>query len=68
MNRKTLQKVIEELKKDKPDLSYIRGMLETMVDNLPPERPAYTPDVAPIPRDEEIGARLEAVKRLAKYE
>lgn len=32
MNTKLLQKAIDELKSDKPDLSYLRGMLETMMD------------------------------------
>jgi hypothetical protein len=31
MNYKILNKVLEELKKDKPDLSYIRGMVETLL-------------------------------------
>lgn len=35
MNRKLLQKVIDELLKDKPDLSYIRGIVETMLESLP---------------------------------
>ena len=37
MNRKLLQKVIDELLKDKPDLSYIRGIVETMLESLPDE-------------------------------
>lgn len=32
MNTNILQKCIEELKKESPDLSYIKGMLETLVD------------------------------------
>lgn len=35
MNTQILNKCIEELKKDKPDLSYIRGILETLVDSVP---------------------------------
>ena len=31
MNTNILSKCIEELKKEKPDLSYLRGMLETLV-------------------------------------
>lgn len=31
-NQKTLKKVLEELAKDKPDLSYMRGLLEGLVD------------------------------------
>ncbi len=33
MNKKTLNKVLVELKKDTPDLSYIRGLLEVLVDS-----------------------------------
>lgn len=43
MNTSVLKKCIEELGKEKPDLSYIRGMLETLVElsannlvNVPP--------------------------------
>lgn len=32
MNTKLLQKAIDELKSDKPDLSYLRGMLETLME------------------------------------
>lgn len=35
MNTQILNKCIEELKKDKPDLSYLRGILETLVDSVP---------------------------------
>jgi hypothetical protein len=38
MNKKLLQKVIDELVKDKPDLSYIRGIVETMIESLPEEK------------------------------
>ncbi len=45
--KKTLLKVLAELQKDTPDLSYIRGLLEVLVDNDEPmerssvaERPA----------------------------
>lgn len=30
--KKLLQKILDEVQKDKPDLSYIRGMIETMMD------------------------------------
>lgn len=36
MNTQILNKCIEELKSDKPDLSYIRGILETLVDSTVP--------------------------------
>lgn len=35
MNRKTLQKVIDELNKPQPRLDYVKGILETMIDGLP---------------------------------
>lgn len=36
MNTSILSKAIEELKKDKPDLSYLRGMLETLMEMQTP--------------------------------
>lgn len=33
--KRTIQKVLAELSKDKPDLSYIRGLLEGLVDEEP---------------------------------
>lgn len=35
MNRKILQKVIDELKNEQPKLDYIRGILETLIESLP---------------------------------
>ena len=35
MNRKTLQKVIDELSKPTPRLDYVRGVLETIIETLP---------------------------------
>lgn len=43
-NRKLLQKIIDELKKDKPDLSYIRGILETMIESLPDDKVIWNPE------------------------
>ncbi len=48
MNRKILQKVLDELAKEKPDLSYIRGMLETLLEGLPNEKTPESKDIAPI--------------------
>ena len=31
MNKKLLLKILDELNKDKPDISYIKGILETML-------------------------------------
>ncbi len=32
MNTKILQKVLEELKKDKPSIDYLKGMIETLLE------------------------------------
>ena len=37
MNRKTLQKVIDELAKETPRIPYVLGILETLVETLPEE-------------------------------
>lgn len=34
MNRKTIQKVIDELDKEPPRLDYIRGILKTLLENF----------------------------------
>ncbi len=39
---KILNKVLEELKKDKADLSYIRGMVETLLEMDGQQKPAPT--------------------------
>ena len=77
MNKKILQKVLNELRKEQPNLGYIEGVLETLMEQLPgevswnPEKDSLVVTNKPIealPRDEEVKARVEAVKRLAKYE
>lgn len=36
MNQKVLKKIVEELNKEKPDLSYLRGLAEALlVDDVP---------------------------------
>lgn len=40
MNRKTLQKCITELAKDKPRLDYVSGILETLMETLPEDTTA----------------------------
>lgn len=35
MNRKTIQKVIDELNTEQPRLDYVKGILETLIDSLP---------------------------------
>lgn len=37
MNRKNLQKVLDALKEKKPNISYIQGIIETLLDGLPEE-------------------------------
>ena len=37
MNRKTIQKVIDELNKPQPRLDYVKGILETIIEGLPAE-------------------------------
>ncbi len=37
MNRKILQKVIDELNQPQPKLEYIKGILETVMETLPEE-------------------------------
>ncbi len=43
MNRKILQKVIDELATENPRLDYVRGVLETLLDSLPTGELTYTP-------------------------
>ena len=38
MHRKTLQKVIDELNKDNPRLDYVKGILETLIEQLPEDK------------------------------
>ena len=57
MNATVLGKCIEELKKETPDLSYIRGMLETLQDMISvASTPIYPSSAfsAPITRTESI--------------
>lgn len=43
MNTKILQKVLEELNKEKPDISYIRGMVEVLASNEEASNPQLIP-------------------------
>lgn len=38
MNTSILNKILQELKQEKPDISYVRGMLETLIE-MQPEKP-----------------------------
>lgn len=46
--KNTIKKVLAELQKDKPDLSYIRGMLEVLVDGDASEKLASLPVIGGI--------------------
>lgn len=37
MNKKILHKILSELTKDAPDISYVKGILETLIESLPEE-------------------------------
>lgn len=60
MNPQTLQKCVDELKKESPRLEYVIGILETLIELAPPmvnvpvrhETPTYVP-VTHIRSDEE---------------
>jgi hypothetical protein len=74
MNRKALQKVIDELKSDSPRLDYVLGVLETLLESLPngvaaevdkavdkifqPERPLTEAEIL----DREAKARLKNIQ------
>lgn len=44
MNRKLIQKIIDELSKDQPKLDYVRGILETVLESLPEEKVIWNPE------------------------
>lgn len=80
MNRKTIQKVIDELSQPTPRLDYVRGVLETILDTLPIESIPVTshtstvlPDFSPVEASDEAKAleymakaKLEAVKQMSQ--
>ncbi len=51
MNTNILQKCVEELKKETPNISYVLGMLETVIEmngaSLTPFTPSYVPTYYP---------------------
>lgn len=51
MNTHILKKCLDELGKETPDLSYVRGMLEVlaMSEENPPLAVSYTPKPMPVP-------------------
>ena len=54
MNTKILQKCIDELKSKTPNLSYLRGMLETLYDMQETVHEIKTTDIREIPKDKLI--------------
>ena len=83
MNKRVLQKIIDNLNSEKPDLSYIRGILETLIEGLPDDikfeykGPAIVvpPGKIVLPGDDEgaqldmvAKAKLAKVKALTKYD
>lgn len=76
MNRKTLQKAINELSKENPSLDYVRGMLETLIETIPEDKSVVLTgmfqEVKPETVDDEAkaleymaAAKLEAVRQMA---
>ncbi len=62
--KRTIQKVLVELKAEKPDLSYIRGLLEGLVEEEPISTsgyPTFSDKLIPPPiiNEEEIPAHLK---------
>lgn len=52
-NTKILEKCVEALSKDKPDISYIKGMLETLIELNPTQTYAKTVEKVAQPRADE---------------
>lgn len=77
MNRKILQKCIDALNQPEVDVSYIRGILETLIESLPEEKnndittgfvakntiPEITDDAKAL--DYMAKAKIEETKRMA---
>lgn len=69
--QKIIKKVLEELNKDKPDISYIRGLLEAVVEDQPLIVKGDFPVITPIHQEDEASlldsqakAALATVKSL----
>ena len=63
MNTQILQKCISELQKETPDLSYIRGILETLVESTPvPNFDSYTANVYHQPLQKLPGTVSETIE------
>lgn len=77
-NNTILQKCVDELKTEKPDLSYVRGMIETLIavaEKAPvyvPNPPTFSANTVQVPAfdltvDKPIGRTAEILNSL-KYE
>jgi hypothetical protein len=82
MNRKVIQKIIDELGKESPRLDYIRGVLETLFESLPSDvnkdvdkslDKIFNSVVTAVPAigegtilDKEAAARLSNIKDIAR--
>lgn len=68
MNRNLINKIITELKAEKPDLSYVRGILETVLEGLSVDKvltvgtPTIIPSVSPAKDDVTVMEKAAAVK------
>ena len=65
-----LRKAVVELGKESPDLSYIRGMLEVLIEtNSPPKlmvtAPVFTASAAPTPAGTPSVGNLDEIRRIA---
>lgn len=74
MNTKTLQKAIDELKKETPNISYVLGMLETIIELSGAPVPYNTPSLSSysgtptILKNDNIIQKEEGSDLLAAYE
>ena len=66
MNQRTIKKVLDELAKDKPDLSYIKGLLEGLVDDVPSNAIRMPEGNKVIDEVPEPKSRIEQIKQLAE--
>lgn len=69
MNRKIIQKVIDRLTKETPDIQYALGILDTILESLPEEKTVMTFDnvhvgqipamIAPVQAESDEGRLLD---------
>ncbi len=80
MNKRALQKCIDELNGDKPRIDYVKGILETLIESLVPNEPiAYNAPISlkeaasltpvfELPTDEAARFDMETKARLQKID